>query len=99
MDVTTTIGNTTGPHANREGRLGAEKDDHDATSGGRPTSPEIHNLITGQPRVRSAHSVHRYSGGHCSSLDRALKQRLDNLALEQHENEESGYQDQDGAGA
>ena len=34
-----------------------------------------------------------------SSLDRALQQRFDNLALEQHENEESGYEDQDRAGA
>ena len=37
--------------------------------------------------------------GNCDlSLDRPLEQRLDNLALEQHKNEESGYQDQDGAG-
>ena len=36
----------------------------------------------------------------CSSpLDRTLEQRLDYLALEQHEHEEGGYQDQDRAGA
>jgi len=35
----------------------------------------------------------------CSSLNRALEQRLDNLALEQHEHEEGRYQDQDGTGA
>lgn len=34
-----------------------------------------------------------------SSFDRTLEQRLDNLALEQHEHEEGGYQDQDRAGA
>ena len=33
------------------------------------------------------------------SLDRALEQRCDDLALEQHEHDQSGYQDQDRAGA
>jgi hypothetical protein len=33
------------------------------------------------------------------SLDRALKQRRDDLALEQHEDDEGGYQDQNRARA
>ena len=38
-------------------------------------------------------------GNYDSSLDCPLEQRLDYLALEQHEHEEGGYQDQDRTGA
>jgi hypothetical protein len=40
------------------------------------------------------HQAHR-----CSSLDRALEKRQDYLALEQHEDDEGGNQDQDRASA
>ena len=59
----------------------------------------LDSVPTGKAYRSLGNLAHSASAPRGSSLDRALEQRRDDLALEEHKDDESGNQDQNRAGA